>query len=402
MSNKTKEEVNKNLIARNVEEIIRKESLIKRLKSKKTLRIKHGVDPTGPNIHIGRAIQFWKLKDFQDAGHKIVLIIGDFTAQIGDASDKKAMRRALSEKEVKENMKNYTKQIGKILDMSRVEIHHNSEWLGRLSAKELIKISMSFTAQQLIQRRNFKERWDSEKPIGLHELDYPLLQGYDSMAIKADVEVGGTDQLFNLIAGRKVQEIYGQKPQDVITLKMLHGLDGRKMSTSWGNIITINDKPTEMYGKIMSMKDELIPEYFALCTKKPTEEIREIEKLLKNKKVNPRDLKKALAKEIIILYYDKKSAQKAEREFEKVFKEKKPPSKVPEIKIQKKEIPILDLLTETKLTSSKGEARRLIKQKGVKIDGETQDNWKKIIKIEKPITIRAGKRKYLRVSFSDR
>ena len=223
-----------------MEEIIEKESLIKKLKSGKKLRIKHGIDPTGPKIHIGRASQLWKLRAFQELGHQVVLIIGDFTAQIGDASDKQTKRKALSKKEVKANMKDYAKQIGKILDMKKVELRYNSEWLGKMEIKDLLDLKMNFTAQQMIQRRNFKERWDKGKPIGLHELDYPLFQGYDSMAIKADVEVGGFDQLFNLKTGRVVQKIFKQPSQDILILKMLDGLDGRKMSTSWGNVINTN------------------------------------------------------------------------------------------------------------------------------------------------------------------
>ncbi|MBU0570184.1 tyrosine--tRNA ligase, partial [Patescibacteria group bacterium] len=250
------------LLNRNVEKIISKKHLFDLLKSKKKLRIKHGIDPTGPKIHLGRAIPLRKLKSFQDLGHQVVIIIGDFTAQIGDASDKHAMRQVLSEKQVKRNMKDYTKQIGKILDMDKVELRYNSEWLGKLSAKDLINLAMRFTAQQMIERRNFKERWDENKPIGFHELNYPLLQGYDSVAIKADVEIGGSDQLFNLGVGRVIQKMFSQKPQDVMLLKMLSGLDGRKMATSWGNIITIVDKSSDMYGKVMSIKDELITEYF--------------------------------------------------------------------------------------------------------------------------------------------
>jgi len=385
------------LVERNVEKVIEKDSLLKKLRSGRKLRIKHGIDPTGSKIHIGRAIHLWKLRAFQELGHQVVLIIGDFTAQIGDASDKKAMRRILSEKEVRENMKNYTRQIGKILNMDKVELHYNREWLDKLTAKEFIRLSMKFTVQQLIQRRNFKERWDSNRPIGLHELDYPLLQGYDSVAIKADVEIGGTDQLFNLIAGREIQTIYGQPTQDIMTLKMLNGLDGRKMSTSWGNIITIIDEPNDMYGKIMSMKDELIPEYFELCLPTPPKEIETIEADLKNKKINPRKLKSRLAKEIVILYYDKKTAEKAEEEFERVFKEKKAPLIIPIFKIRKKKLSILDLLVEVKLSASRTEAKRLILQKGVKIDKKIQNNWKLIINPKKGMIIQVGKRRFAKL-----
>ena len=266
------------VLTRGVEKVINLNHLRKRLLSGRKLRIKHGIDPTGPKIHIGRATQLWKLKDFQELGHKIILIIGDFTAQIGDASDKQAMRRPLTAKEVKENMKNYIKQIAKILDIKKVEFHYNSEWLNKLTIKKLLNLAMNFTAQQTIQRRNFKERWERGKPIGLHELAYPLLQGYDSVAVKADVELGGFDQLFNLKIGRDVQKIFGQESQDIMTLKMLFGPDGRKMSTSWGNVINIVDGPDEQFGKIMSMKDELILDYFELCTRIPLEEIKKLDR----------------------------------------------------------------------------------------------------------------------------
>lgn len=404
------------LTTRGVEEIIEKESLLKKLKSGKKISIKHGIDPTGSKIHIGRAIQFWKLKMFQELGHQIVLIIGDFTAQIGDASDKQAMRKPLSGEEVKENMKDYAKQIGKILDMKKVELRFNSEWLEKLSAKDLISLSMHFTAQQVIQRRNFKERWDLGKPIGLHELDYPLLQGYDSVAVKADVEIGGSDQLFNLKVGREIQNMFGQSPQDIMTLKMLTGLDGRKMSTSWHNFITIVDTPQDVYGKIMSMKDELIGEYFELCTKVSIktaelikeyirretkgdeEDFKQIKEELQIDDLNHRNLKARLAREIVKIYHGEKLAQDAELEFNKVFVERELPSEIPEIKIEEGKISILDLLVKTKIISSKSEAKRLILQKGVKIDSEIQGDWKRIVEIKKGTIVQVGKRKFIKLN----
>jgi len=386
------------LLVRNIEKIIKKESLLKKLRSGRKLRIKHGIDPTGPKIHIGRAIQFRKLKNFQELGHQIILIIGDFTAQIGDASDKQAMRKPLSEKEIKTNMKDYEKQIGKILDMKKVEVRYNSEWLSKLTIKELLSLAMRFTAQQMIQRRNFKERWDQGRPIGVHELTYPLFQGYDSLAVKADVEIGGSDQLFNLKVGREIQKMFGQPPQDIMTSKMLLGPDGKKMSTSWGNVVTIIDKPNDMYGKVMSMKDELIPEYFELCTDIPLPEIEKIKKDIRFKKLNPRDAKARLAHEIVALYYGDKMAQKTAREFDRVFREKELPSKMPNIRIKEKSLNILDLLTKTKLVNSKAEAKRLVLQKGVKIGGEIQDDWKKEIEIQKGLIVQVGKRRFIKLA----
>ena len=388
----------KEILTRGVEEIVDREHLRRMLLSGKKLRVKHGIDPTGPKIHLGRSFQFWKLREFQEMGHQIVLIIGDFTAQIGDASDKQAMRRPLSEKEVKENMKNYDEQIGKILDLSKTELRYNSEWLNKLKAKDLIFLAMHFTAQQMIQRRNFRERWGKNKPIGLHELDYPLFQGYDSVAVRADVEIGGFDQLFNLLVGREIQKIFNQNSQDILTSKMLLGLDGRKMSTSWGNIISLTDRPEDIYGKTMSMKDELIPDYFELCTRLPLTELKEINRNLKEKKTNPKEIKARLAREIVSLYYGERAAFETEREFNKVFKEKKLPRKIPEIFLKEKKMNILDLLFKTKLASSKSEAKRLILQKGVKIDGKIQNDWKKIIEVKEGMIVQVGKRRFLRMN----
>jgi tyrosyl-tRNA synthetase len=387
----------KEVLTRGVETIVKEGSLLKRLKSGEKLRIKHGVDPTGPNIHIGRAVSFWKLKDFQDLGHQVVLIIGDFTAQIGDASDKVSMRQPLTEKEIKGNLKDYLKQIGRILDLKKTEVHYNSKWLKKFKAEELTNLATNFTVYQMINRRNFKQRFEKKKPIGLHETLYPLYQGYDSVAIKADVEIGGFDQLFNFIVGRKVQEVYNQKPQDLVTFKLLYGLDGRKMSTSWGNVINIIDPPNEQYGKIMSMKDSLITNYFEMVTKTPLPEIKRIERELKTGKLNPRDAKAKLAREVVTIYYDKKEALKAEKEFERIFKERKIPSDILKISIKEKQLNILDLLVKTKLASSKSEAKRLVLQKGVRIDNQTQGDWRKLVKIKKGMILQAGKRRFAKL-----
>jgi len=384
------------ILNRGVEEIIEKDSLERKLKSGRQLRIKHGIDPTGPRIHIGRAFQFWKLRDFQDLGHKIVLIIGDFTAQIGDASDKQAMRKILTEKEIKENLKDYLKQISKILNLKKVELHYNSEWFKKMKVMDFVSIQMIFTAQQTIQRRNFKERWDSAKPIGLHELDYPLFQGYDSVAIKSDVEIGGSDQLFNLQAGRDIQKYFKQKPQDIMTSKMLNGLDGRKMSTSWGNIITILDTPQDMYGKVMSMKDEQIDEYFEIATRLPNEEIENIKKSSNN----PRDIKAVLAKEIVRMYHGENEAKKAEEEFNKVFRNKELPSDIPIFETDKEGYFMLGLLRDTHMAVSKNEAKRLVEGGGVEIQiGDKKEkvvDWKKPVSITDGMIIKVG-RKFVKI-----
>ncbi len=385
------------VLTRGVEEIFEKDSLLKKLQSGKQLRIKHGIDPTGPKIHIGRAFQFWKLKAFQELGHKIVLIIGDFTATIGDASDKQAMRKVLTEKEVKENMKDYLRQIGKILDMRKVEVRYNSEWFKKMKIKDFVALQMIFTAQQTIQRRNFKERWDAGKPIGLHELDYPLFQGYDSVMVKADIETGGSDQLFNLQTGREIQKFFKQEQQDIMTSKMLDGLDGRKMSTSWGNIITILDEPTDMFGKIMSMKDELLDIYFEIATRLSQNEISEI----KNSSNNPRDIKAKLAKEIVRMYHGEKEAQKAEEEFNKIHRDKELPSDMPVFEVNKVNYPPLDLLFDSKLAISKNEAKRLIEGGGVETQVEglklKVKSWQEDIKLEDGMIIKVGNRKFIKI-----
>lgn len=389
------------ILSRGTEDIIDKEHLKKKLMSGKQLNIKFGIDPTGPKIHLGRATALMKLKDFQDLGHKITLIIGDFTALIGDASDKDSIRKPLTEKEIKENLKDYLSQIGKILDLKKVEVKHNKDWFGKMKAEELIRLAMNFTAQQMIQRRNFKERWDSEKPIGVHELLYPLLQGYDSVVIKSDLEIGGFDQLFNLKAGRELQKIFNQEPQDVMTLRMIYGLDGRKMSTSWGNVINILDNPKDMFGKLMTLNDDLIIGYFESCTRVPMLQINEFKNSLEKKEMNPKAIKKILAKEIIAFFYDGGKAKEAEKEFEQVFEDKKLPSEIEEIKINEKKINVQDLLVKLSLASSKGEAKRLIEQGGVRaIKGENIEeikDWQLEIQIEKGIIIQVGKRNFRKI-----
>ncbi len=384
------------LISRGTEDIIDKKHLKEALLSGKKLNVKFGIDPTGPKIHLGRATLLMKLKDFQDLGHKITLIIGDFTALIGDASDKTAMRKPLASEEIKKNMKNYLPQIGRILDLKKVNVRYNSEWLGKLSTKELLRICMNFTAQQMIQRRNFKERWEEGKEIGLHELLYPIFQGYDSVAIKSDIELGGFDQLFNLKSGRDLQRMFNQEPQDIMTLRMIYGLDGRKMSTSWGNVINILDDPKDIFGKIMSLKDELIFDYFESCTRMPLSEIKKIKKEIKN----PKEIKKILGREIVKQFYSEKEAEAAQKEFEKIFEKKDLPTKIKEIKIKEKEINVLDLMVLSGLSSSKGEAKRVVEQGGFKIikgeNSKVEKDWKKIITIEEMV-LQSGKRNFVKI-----
>lgn len=393
-----KKEAIKNILERGVEEIISRESLEKRLREGEKLRVKLGIDPTGPALHIGRAFQLWKLRAFQELGHTAVLIIGDFTALIGDASDKQTGRRPLSKEEIKKNVQGYKDQIGKILSLEKTEIRFNSEWLSKIKPEELISLSMKFTAQQMIQRRNFKERWEKDEPIGVHELLYPILQGYDSVMIEADVELGGTDQLFNLKAGRKIQELYDKRPQEIITTEMLYGLDGRKMSTSWGNIVSLLDKPADMYGKIMSIQDELILDYFKLCTRVSIDYIEKVKKGLMENSLHPRDAKMDLAFRIVSLYHGEKEAQSAAENFSRIFRQKEAPLEMEEVKIKAEKMSVVDLLIVSDLVSSRSEARRLIKQEGVKIDGTILKDPRQEISIKPGMVLQVGKRRFKRVN----
>lgn len=307
-----------------VEDIFVKDNLKKRLLSGKVLRVKFGIDPTGPKIHLGRAIPLRKLRKFQDLGHKAVLIVGDFTATIGDPSDKLEKRPMLTEKQIKTNMKDYVKQLGIIIDLKKTELKYNSKWLGKMNAKEISELAESFSVQQMSNRRNFKDRFGKGEEVSLREFLYPLFQGYDSIAVKADVEIGGFDQLFNLKAGRIIQKHYNMPEQDVLTTKMLEGTDGRKMSTSWGNVVTIVDEPNEMFGKIMAIRDELISKYFLLCTDVKEEEIP--------KSDNPKNTKMKLAYEIVKIYHGEKKAKEAEEGFIKTFQKKEIPEAIEEIK----------------------------------------------------------------------
>jgi len=298
-------------------------------------------------------------------------------------------------------MKNYKDQLGKILDLEQTEFVYNSEWLSRLSFEDLLELQSQFTVAQMIERENFRERYKAGKPIGLQEFTYPLMQGYDSVEIRADVEVGGTDQTFNMLAGRTIQKMEGQEPQDVIMLSLIEGLDGRKMSKSYGNIVGINNKPNDMFGKIMSMKDELMIDYFKLCTNLSLEEIEKIGQELAGEKTNPRDIKARLAREIVALYHGEKAAKEAENEFNRVHRERELPSEVIELDdnitvVHKR--PIIDLLVLAKLASSKSEAKRLVQRGGVKINGKTETDWQKDIVLKKGLIIQVGKRKFRKIA----
>lgn len=354
------------LLTRGVEEVIDKLKLQKRLEAGEKLRVKLGIDPTSPNIHLGRSIPLLKLRDFQDLGHQVVLIIGDFTGLIGDTSDKESERPMLSEEIVKENLKTYLEQASKVIDVDRAEIYHNSKWLSKLGYMEIGRQADAFSINEFISRENISKRLDSGKRVSLRELLYPLMQGYDSVEVKADVEVGGTDQRFNLLAGRDVQRLYEQEPQDIVTNSLIEGLDGRKMSSSYGNTINLFDSPDDMFGKIMSLTDELIIKYFVLLTRVDMDVVDSYEKGLKEGE-NPRDTKMRLAFEITKIYHSEELAMQAQENFVQTFQKKEIPDDMPEFKINEG-ANIIDVLVGSELSKSKGDARRTIEQGGVKIN----------------------------------
>jgi len=382
------------LLTRGVDEIIHKSHLEESLKSKKRLRVKFGIDPTSVDLHLGHSVPLRKLRQFQDLGHHVIFLIGDFTAQIGDPSGRVDRRKPLTKKQIQKNMVNYIQQAGKILHSNKVEVRYNSEWYEKKGVAFLLELTSHFTYARVIERDDFKRRLKKDIDIGMVELLYPLLQGYDSVALKADVEIGGTDQKFNLLMGRKVQKKYGQSQQDILTVPLLEGMDGaRKMSKSYHNYINLTESSANMYGKVMAIPDALIEKYFRLLTDVPSGEIEK----MRDKKIPPRDAKARLAREIVALYHSEKVALAAEKEFERIFKEKQMPSKIPTVGFKKKSLSLVDLLVATKLASSKSEARRLVAQKGVKIDGVVQDDWQKKITVKTGVVIQVGKRRFVKI-----
>lgn len=382
------------LLSRNVEEIIIRQELEKKLKSGRKLRVKLGIDPTGPKIHLGYASVLWKLRAFQDKGHKIILIIGDFTAQIGDTSDKSAERPMLSVQEVKTNEKTYLAQLAKILDPKKTEFHYNSSWFSKMKLDDFIKLVSNFTISQMIERDNFAKRLNAGKPVGLHEMLYPILQAYDSVMIKADLEVGGTDQLFNIMAGRVLQKTLGVEPQNVMTMPLLEGSDGRKMSKSWGNCIYITDQPVEMYGKVMAIRDELIPMYFRMCTDVSLEVIVQVEKNMAAGD-NPRDTKASLARSIVTRYWGEAAAVEAEEAWNRQFRAGEKPEHIEEVMIKKQQPHnLVDFISDV-FHLSKSEARRIINQNGVRIDDEVVTESE--IELRSNMIVQVGKRRYKQI-----
>ena len=375
-------------IKRGVNEIIALEELEKRLASGKKLRVKLGVDPTAPDLHLGHTVIINKLKTFQDLGHQVVFLIGDFTARIGDPSGRSEARPMMSDEQIAVNIKTYTEQVFKILDESKTEIVYNSKWLNELGIKGLLDLAARNTVAQMLVRDDFEKRYKEDKPISIVEFMYPLLQAYDSVALKADIELGGNDQKFNLLLGRDMQRDYGQDAQVVITMPLLEGTDGvKKMSKSYNNYIALNDSPADMFGKIMSISDELMFKYFELLTHKDLKEV---------KAMHPKEAKMSLAQELTERYHGREAAIAAREGFDKVFAKKDIPDEVEEYVLKVPAIKLSDLLAESGMAASKNEARRLIEQGGIKIDS-VKVNTDSEIKPEKEFILQAGKRKFKKI-----
>jgi len=375
------------ILTRGVSEVIQKETLRKDLLSGRKLRIKLGSDPTSPNLHLGRAVSILKLRDFQELGHQIVFIVGDATGVIGDTSDKESERPMLSKRDIEKNTQTYFDQVGRVLDIKKTETKYNSEWLSKLTYEEIGAHADMFSVADFIARENIKKRLDEGKRVSLREVLYPLMQGYDSFHVKADVEIGGTDQRFNLLAGRKLQESLGQTPQNILMTDLIEGTDGRKMSSSWGNTIDILDEPVDMYGKVMSLHDELIEQYFISCTRVPLDEIESITQ------GHPKEAKMNLAHEIVSIFHSDKDADSAEESFVNIFAKGELPSAIPEVTL-KRGASIHEALSS--IVSSKLEVRRLVE--GGAIEDSKGNRVTDInTKITNNTVFKVGKRRFIKV-----
>jgi tyrosyl-tRNA synthetase len=386
------------LLTRGVEQVIVRQTLEEKLKSGEKLKLYMGIDPTGSQIHLGHTIPLRKLRDFQRLGHQVIFLIGNFTALIGDTSDKDSMRPVMSQEEIEENFKTYKQQASKILDFDKIEIRYNADWLSKLSFTEVVKLAQQFTVQQMIERDLYQKRLQAGKPIGLHEFLYPLMQGYDSVAMDVDLEIGGNDQTFNMLAGRTLQRTYNHKEKHILTTRLLEGTDGRKMAKTYGNVINITDTPTDQFGKIMSMADHLIVPYFTLCTDVTLQEIGEYEKAMASGE-NPKNFKILLAKQIVTQYHDKNAADQAAKDFEEVFSKGGKPEQIEVVEFDSGKFKIFAILEELGLAESRTKAKTLIEQGGVRIDDEKITDMEAIvdIKVGKKMLFQVGKRKWLEV-----
>jgi len=390
------------LIRRGASEIIPEEELERKLeksiKENKPLNIKLGCDPTRPDLHLGHSVVLRKLAQFQHLGHQAILIIGDFTAMIGDPSGRNSTRPPLSFEEARENAKSYWEQAAKILDRSKTKILYNSDWLGNMKFEDVIKLASKYTVARMLERDDFTKRYKSGIPINIHEILYPLAQAMDSVAIKSDVELGGTDQKFNLLVGRDIQREHGMEPQVILTLPLLVGTDGtEKMSKSYNNYIGIDDTPQEIFGKCLSIPDDIIYTYYELTTDVSRIDLKTIKDQLSDGKTNPRDIKRALARKLVEMYHSKAAAEAAQSEFDKIFINKGVPDDMQEYKPDQQEMGIIDLIVKVNFAPSNGEARRLIAQGGVTIDGEKITDFKEIVEFDKEKILKVGKRKFIKL-----
>ncbi len=377
-----------------------KKNLAKSIETNKPLKIKLGLDPTAPDIHLGHTVVLRKLKTFQDLGHQIIIVIGDFTARIGDPSGKSVTRPPLDEEAVVRNAATYKEQIFKVLDEEKTIVRYNSEWLSKLSFEEVLKLAGKYTVARMLERDDFQKRYTEGRAIGVHEFMYPLMQGYDSVALEADVEFGGTDQTFNLLVGRHLQGEFDQRPQCIITMPILEGLDGvQKMSKSLGNYIGISEAPTEMYGKAMSIPDELMMRYFMLVTDMSIEDQEVLSKALEDGTVHPRDTKMKLAHTIVRLYHGEEAANEAQEQFIRVFQKHALPTDIPDYEMAAPTEPVYipQLLTDAGLTASNSEARRSIKAGAFKINGEKCSE--ETVALENDMVLQVGKRKFIKLQW---
>lgn len=391
----------KEVLERGVEKIYPSKKALKEvLLSRKKIKIYQGFDPSMPNLHLGHLVGILKLKQFQELGHKVIFLVGDFTGMIGDPTDRLLARKKLTRKQVLENAKNWREQVGRFLKFSGrnpAQMMFNSKWLDKLTFKDLIEITSRFTVQRILERNFFQRRLEKKRPIFLHEFLYPVAQAIDCVEMDVDLEIGATDQTFNMLIGRDLMKALKGKEKFVLTTKLLIDKRGRKMGKTAGNAVFLNASPGEMFGKIMAFPDEVIILAFELLTTLSLKTIKILEGQLKKKKINPMDLKKKLAFEIVKLNYGEREASDAEKEFKKVFQKRGIPSKIKEFKVKKNKIKLLDLLFDSKLAPSKSEAKRLILQGGVKINGVVQKDWKKEIKIKKGMIIQVGRRRFVKI-----
>ena len=384
------------IISKGVDEIIGLDELKEKLDKNKSLTVKLGLDPSAPDIHLGHTVVLRKLRQLQDLGHNIVIIIGDFTGKIGDPTGKSKARKALTTEQVLENAKTYEEQIFKVLDKKKTKVNFNSEWLSKMNFEDVIRLGSKMTVARMLEREDFKKRYENQMPIGIHEFFYPLMQGFDSVEIKADIELGGTDQRFNLLMGRMLQKEFGQEPQCTIMMPLLEGLDGiNKMSKSLGNYIGIDEDARVMFEKIMTLPDELIVKYFELVTDIHPDEVEKIKELLREG-ANPRDIKMQLGREIVELYHGKDALKDAEDRFKLIFQKKEIPDDIKCIEVSKENLDLAEIITNNLLVKSKNEFRRLVAQGGVKINGEKLNNMEGLI-LSEEMVIQIGKKKFIKI-----